>query len=251
MNAIIIEDEKNVKEGFIKLLNMFCPQVKILATAENITDGFKLIEENDFDVLFLDINLPDGSGFDLIHQVSHRDFALIFVTAYNQYAIDAFRISAIDYLLKPVSPDLLKQAIKRVENGVSSPQFSKQVEVLDSLRNKQKTQDQKILLRDFETVELIKLSEIIFCKANGSYTEFCLENDKTFTVSLNLKEYESLLEEYKFIRVHHSYLVNAFHIKNVNKSEGGSLLLSKGYMVPMSNRKRVKVIEKLNKLFIG
>jgi len=251
MKAIVIEDEINVREGFIKLLRAFCPEVTVVGATDRVETGLQLIREHDFDLLFLDINLPDGSGFDLMHRVTNRDFSLVFVTAYDSYAVDAFKLSAIDYLLKPVSPDQLVKAVQKVANLHLSTPPPDQLEILDEQLNRNGDPNNKLILKDQDSIHLIQINDILYCQADGGYTLFHLKDGSQLLTSMNLKEYEQLLQVYRFVRSHHSYLVNLHHIREVRKVDGGSLLMSNGASIPVSTRKRSLILEEIRKLFIG
>lgn len=251
MKAVVIEDEINVREGFIKMLNAFCPEVTVVATAENVEKGIELVNRQTFDLLFLDINLPDGSGFDLMHRVQNRDFKLIFVTAYDKYAIDAFKLSAVDYLLKPVSPDLLNKAIQKVKDVTQKAVNQAQLEVLNTNLLRQVDQTNKIVLRDQDSLHLIQVKDIVYCRAEGSYTTFVLTNGTKIMTSLNLKEYENLLLPYNFVRSHHSYLINLNQVVEVKKNDGGSLIMTDKSQLPISARKRAMILEEIKRVFIG
>jgi len=250
MRAIIVEDELNVREGFVKLINAFCPEVTVIDVAGSVESGIELIEKSDIDLLFLDINLPDGSGFDLIHRLENRNFHIIFVTAYDQYAIDAFKISAVDYLLKPVSPDLLKKAINKL-NGTPVDLEDHRLVALNDRVEGSYNANEKIILKDGESMQLVVIDDIIYCNAEGSYTTFYLKKDKQIITSLNLKEYERMLSPYGFIRSHHSYLINLNHIASIQKSDGGYIIMSDESNLPLSIRKKSAVVEALKNKFVG
>lgn len=251
MKAIIIEDEINVLEAFVKMLNTFLPQVEIMATANSISDGIEIIEANHFDILFLDINLPDGSGLDLIRKLDNIDFNVIFVTAYDQYAIDAFKLSAVDYLLKPVNPELLIQAVQKVA-GRSSPNLNNQQnQIVHNLYSENKNQDQKIIIADKDAYRIIPLSDIVYCKADGAYTEFHLRSKKKIISSHNLKEYERLLDPFQFFRCHHSFLINLHEVEEVKKQDGFSIKLKSGHLIPVSTRRKKSLLEALNSLYLS
>lgn len=249
MRAVVIEDEKNVRKGFIKMVGTFCPEVEIIAEAGSVGEGLEKIHTEQFDILFLDINLPDGSGFDLMHQVKKSDFALIFITAYDKYAVHAFKLNAVDYLLKPVSPDLLKQAVQRVA-GQQQPLRQQLGAIREQLQKGPDTSN-KIILKELESIHLVQVSEIIYCQAEGSYTQFRLKDGTTIVTSINLKEYETLLRPYQFIRCHHSYLVNLHQIKELKKTDGSTLVMNSGAQIPVSTRKKAVILEEIKKLFIG
>jgi len=253
LKAILIEDEYNVRQGFLKLLDRYCNDVEVIGQAESVEDGLSLINKSDIDILFLDINLPDGTGFDLINQVEEVNFHIIFVTAYNQYAVDAFKLSAVDYLLKPISPDLLIKAIekvKKIDPIRSNPQKS-QISNLQTFMSKPNNPDNKIIVRYQGGLQLLPIKDIVYCCAEGSYTFFKLADGTKYLASVYLKEYGKLLEPYDFARCHHSYLINLRQVKEIKKSDGGSCVMNDGTSVPISSRKRNFIIEKLGKLFIG
>jgi len=176
MRAIIIEDEINVRAGFIKMLNKFCPEVQVVAEADGVEKGFEIIRAHDFDVLFLDINLPDGTGFDLLKRFDDIPFDVIFVTAYDQYALDAFKISASDYLMKPVSPIDLKSSIEQIAQNNTHRALTQQV--LKERLSTNFQQEEKIIIRNSESLEIVEVSHINYCQADGSYTSIHLQ-DKT------------------------------------------------------------------------
>jgi two-component system LytT family response regulator len=251
MKAIIVEDELNVREGFMKLIQSFCPEVDVIATAESVESGIEVIRKHTFDVLFLDINLPDGSGFDLIYRLQKRDFKTVFVTAYDHYALDAFKISAVDYLLKPVSPDLLIKALDKININDHNIEQETKLNVLQDRIADQYKQSEKIILSDSEKFEVVDIQHIIYCEANSSYTIFHFQDGSRFITSTNLKEYERILSPYGFTRSHHSILVNLQHVKSLNKADGGSLILSNDLHVALSKRKKSQVIDSMKSYFVN
>lgn len=252
VRAIVIEDEINVRQGFVKMLGVFCPSVQVVGTAATIEEGLSVIASTTFELLFLDINLPDGSGFDLVHRLPRRNFAIVFVTAYDQYAVDAFKVSAIDYLLKPVTPDLLVQAVNKVSRQLAHTTPSLQhLEILEDRLRKNYEQSAKIILKDAQSLHLIVVEDILSLQADGSYTHFLLRDGRRITTSLNLKEYSGLLQPYGFVRPHHSYLVNVHHISQFSKQDGGLLIISDGSQIPVSTRKKAQLLEELNNHFIN
>ena len=245
MKAIIVEDEKNVRKGLIQMIQTFCPEVNIIGEAQNAKEAQQLIKAAFFDLLFLDIELPDGSGIDLLRKAKNRDFQVIFVTAYNQYAIDAFRLSAVDYLLKPVNPDHLIEAVKKAQK--SNARIQSEIS-LSLLMNNWPGQDKKIILKNSDNMHIVRIKDILFCKADGSYTCFHMVNGEKVLTSTNLKEYEKILSKSGFIRSHHSYLVNYHHIVRFNKNDGGQLVLSEGSIIPVSSRKKDQLIKAMQHL---
>lgn len=248
MKAIIIEDEINVRSGFIKMLHAFCPDVEVIGYAEDVESGIKLINDNTFNVLFLDINLPDGTGFDIIHRMTNKSFHIIFVTAYDQYALDAFKVSASDYLMKPVSPDALQSAIRKLHSESQTAQNS--IAILEERIKGEYGQEEKIILKNSDTIKIVSFMDIIYCEAEGSYTIFILVSGDKIMTSTYLKEYERIMQPYGFIRTHHSYLVNINHVHTLHKSES-YIALTGGSSVALSSRKKQQVLEALSKRFIG
>ena len=251
MKAIIIEDEKNVREGFVKLLNTFCPEIEVVNVAGDVESGIDIVMQSNFDILFLDINLPDGSGFDLLHRLKKRDFNTIFVTAYDQYAIDAFKISAVDYLLKPVSPDLLKKAIIKVKEQAQKTTTDDIIDVTRQRMHRNFSQTEKIILRGADNMQIVVIMDVIYCAAEGSYTKFYLQDNREIMVSMNLKEYEHLLEPYGFARCHHSFLINLYHVTSLQKADGGTVIMTGGISLPLSTRKKSNIVEALKERFVN
>ena len=251
MKTLIIEDEINVRQGFVKMLNTFCPEVTIVGEAGSVKEGLVLIQNTEFDILFLDIHLPDGSGFDLLECIERRDFNVVFVTAYDKYAVHAFNLSAVDYLLKPVSPKLLKNAVAKAGFIQSTAFLKESLDIASNHLSNRNTQSNKIILKDLESLHIVKVEDLIYCKAEGSYTKFVQKNGVPIMTSTNLKEYEKMLEGYDFIRSHHSYLVNLHHILELKKQEGGSLVLSNTEELPISTRKKATILENMKRIFIN
>jgi len=245
MKVILVEDEKNVRKGLAQMLNTFCPDIQIIGEAASVKEAIKLSKTTLFDLVFLDIELTDGSGIDFLRTVHPRNFQVIFVTAYNQYAIDAFRLSAADYLLKPVNPEHLVEAVKKV-----TQMYSKTITdtSLSLLLHNWSGQESKMMLKDADNIYIIKVKEILHCAADGGYTRFFLESGQEILTSVTLKEYEKMLSKWGFIRSHHSHLVNYNHIIRFSKSDGGMLVLSSGTEIPVSSRKKEHLLKTLQEL---
>ncbi len=245
IKAIIIDDEQGIVEGMKKMLEWYCPDVEVLGTADSIESGIPLIQQSDIDLLFLDIHLRDGSGIELLKRLKLRKFQVIFITGYDGYAIEAFRFSAIDYLLKPLDPDDLVQAVEKARDVIDKAHLQVRLSVLmDNLREISHPA-RKIVLKDAESIHVVQLDEILFCKADGCYTSFTFQDGRVILSSKNLKTFETLLQQHNFFRCHHSYLVNMEHVKRFDKTEGGQLVLSDNHLVPVSKRKRERLVEKI------
>lgn len=246
MKALVIDNEKHFRNALMQLLGTYCPEVESVYEAEGVESGIKAIQENHPDIVFLDVEMDDGTGMDLLSKLGEYRFQLVFVTAFNTYAIDAFRFSALDYLLKPVDPDDLMKSVAKALKNLERDHIADQLEVMrESLNNISKS-DKKIVLRDNEAIHFIKVSDILRCEADGPYTRFFI-NDKQILVSKNLKEYEGLLKPYSFFRAHHSHLVNLKRILRFDKSDGGQLIMEDNSSVPVSVRKKEELMERIQK----
>ncbi len=243
IKAVIIDDLDSAQDSLIKDLEDHCPQVEVVGTAKGVISAAKLLKKVNPDVLFLDIELEDGTGFDLLEILPSIDYKIIFTTASDQHAIRAFRFSAIDYLLKPIDVDSLCEAVGKVKEIDSK-------EKVDVLMDHWSMRDneQRITLQDSDQMLIVKLKEIIRCEAENNYTTFYLMSGDRFLVSKTLKSYERLLEGLGFVRVHQSHLVNTAHIKAYIKTEGGYLQVSSGDRVPVSLRKKALVTEIIARL---
>lgn len=247
MKALIIDNEAQLRTGLRKMLQEYCPEINHIDESDGVQTGLQKIKSFLPDILLLDVEMEDGSGFDLMKQVSEPSFQLIFVTAHNQYAIEAFQFSAIDYLLKPVDPDALQKSIQRAQRNIRNSSLQQQVQVLLQQFSGIQNHDKKIVLKDLENTYFIKVADILYCEAEGTYTKFIISNTTPILVSKNLKEYETILEPLGFIRTHHSFLANPDKIKLFDKTEGGVLVLEGGLTIPVSQRKRDYVLQILER----
>lgn len=217
-----------------------------IAEAGGVESGLTKITEFKPEILFLDIEMDDGTGFDLLKQISEPTFQLIFTTAFNQYAIQAIKFSAIDYLMKPVDPLELAASLNKASKNISQKNLQRQVEVLMQQISNRPNIDRQIVLKDMEATYFVKVSDILYCMAEGAYTQVFILNSDPILVSRNLHAHEELLSPSGFIRTHHSCLVNPSHIKLYDRKTE-SLVLTSGHTVPVSQRKRDWVIDFLEK----
>jgi len=247
LRTIIIDDEAHILQALEKLVKQYCPNINIVGKADGVTTGVEIIKKYNPDLVLLDIQMDDGTGFDLLKQLEPVDFKVIFITAYDQYAIKAFKFSALDYLLKPVDADDLVSAVGKAEKLLMDELNTQ----LDTLADNMKTDDKsknKIILKTFDNIHLVKISDIIYCESDINYTSFYMQNGNKIVMSTTLKEYEEMLGEYGFYRVHRSYLINMIHIERFEKTEGGYIVLSNGNKVPVSSRKREYLLELFDRI---
>jgi two-component system LytT family response regulator len=247
MKALVIDNELNLRTGLKSLLQSYCPEITAVEEADGVQTGLHKIKALQPDIVFLDVEMEDGTGFDLMKQLPDPSFQLIFVTAHNQYAIEAFRFSAIDYLLKPVDPEALQLSIQKAAKNIRNTSLHLQVQVMLQQLAGLQHHDKKIVLKDIENTYFVRVSDILYCEAEGTYTKFFIQDGPSILVSKNLKEYESLLEPLGFLRTHHSYLANPNKIKMYDKTDGGALILEGGHSIPVSQRKKDFVMQVLEK----
>ena len=248
LKAVIIEDEKHSRESLKSLLEEFCNGVKVTGMAANVEEGVSIINDLQPELIFLDIELQTGTGFELLEKVTHRGFDVIFTTAFDQYAIRAIKTSSLDYLLKPIDVDELQESIdKALAKRSQGPLEDAQIELL--LKNLTAGDDKKkICLATSDGLEFIDVKDIIYCEASGSYTNFYLEPGRKLMVSKNLKEYEHMLPDKQFMRVHNSYLINLQKVKKFVKAEGGYIVMSNNDQVSISQSKRDDFMAKMSEL---
>lgn len=245
--SLIIDDEAHSRELLSQYIEKYCLEIEIIDFAKNVTEGYEKIITLKPQLVFLDIALLDKNAFDLLGKFNEIDFEIIFITAYNDFAIKAIKFSAIDYLLKPINIEQLvnavKKATKRIDEKSTLNHFRYFAENL-----KQKEHINKIALPTLEGFIFVETNNIVRCLASGSYTEFHFNNRKPILVSKGLKDYEELLEGNHFIRVHHSHLINLNHVSEYHKGKSSYITMSDGSSVEVSVRKREEFLEKLQDL---
>lgn len=250
MKAILVDDEPDGIGTLKKMLELHCPQVHIAATCANATVAKQQIELIQPDVIFLDIQMPGKSGLELLMELPPRNFEVIFVTAHNEYMLQALQYSAADYLLKPVDEDRLMEAVHRVEKRLESGKKEDLTEaLLHNLHKAGNPAQMRLCLPTLKGFIVLKLDEIIYCEAERSYTIFHLEGKKTVTVSRPLIDYDNLLKDTPFLRIHKSFLVNLHHVKEYQKGEGGLIILSDNTEIEVSRRKKEEFLLKVREVF--
>jgi len=237
LKTIIVEDEANSREILRNYLGKYCNNVELLAEAATINEGLALIKEHKPDLVFLDVEMPFGNAFDLLDQIPDRTFEVVFVTAYNQYAMDALNNHAAYYLMKPINIDELIKAVDYVIE-IKSGENALEGKVLQT---KLKKVEGKITLPQQDGFQVLEVADIYFCKADDNYTEIFLE-EKKILVSKTLKYFEEALSEFPFARIHKSYLVNVNEIKKYKKGKGGSVMLSNGKELSVSASRKAQLL---------
>lgn len=234
--ALIIDDENRTRDLIAKLINSFGLDIEAIPAGENVKSGIKAIEEHKPDIVFLDIQMPDGTGFDLLRSVQNKNFEVVFITAHEEFAIKAIKFSALDYLLKPIDPAELRLAVEKAIKAVEDKKEDSQFEALQY--NIQPNQKRRLVLKTQESVHVIELDQIIRCEADRNYTSFFLVGGKKILVSKTLKEYETLLTSHNFLRIQQSHLINLDFVDRYDKGSGGSVVMKDGSEVPLSPAKR-------------
>jgi len=247
IRAIIIDDEPDIREINRRLISdNFC-DIEIVGEADSVDSGVELIQNEQPQLILLDIDIKGGTGFHILQKVHPYNFAIIFITAFNEFAIKAIKFSALDYILKPVNEVEFCTAIKNAIESIESKQIETQVNNFFEHYEK-KTQTKKIVLKTSDSIHLVDISDIMYCISDNSYTTFYIKNKKEIIVSKSIKEFESLLSVYNFFRPHQSYLVNLHYIDKITKTDGGSIVLNNKKEIPVSHRRKQALLEIFEKI---
>ena len=250
MKAILVDDELDGIRTLQKMLEKHCPHVKVEATCSSATIAKGQISSIHPDVVFLDIQMPGKTGLELLSELSPKDFEVVFVTAYNEYMLQALQFSAADYLLKPVDEDRLIEAVERVQKRLESGNSAEQTNtLLYNLARAGNSAEMRLCLPTFKGFIVLKLDEIIYCEAERSYTNFHLDSGKTILVSKPLLDYDYLLKDTSFLRVHKSFLVNLNHVREYERGEGGTIIMNNGMEIEVSRRRKELFLQKIKEAF--
>lgn len=236
MKALIIDDEENSQELLESMLGLFCPTIQVAGTAASVQTGFVGIREHQPDVVFLDVQMGDGTGFDLLSLFDAVSFHVIFTTAYQEYAIRAFQYSAVDYLLKPISPEYLVKAVNKVQKLHHS-----EAEIQILLDNIKQPEDKKIVVKTHDRIYALYIKDIIRCEADSSYTTLFLQNGHKIVVAKQLKEFDETLSSDGFMRVHQSHLINLNHLFYYQKGTN-LVIMNDESSVPVSAKKKEELL---------
>jgi two-component system LytT family response regulator len=247
LRTVIIDDEAHARETLARLLAVHCPQVTLVGEAGGVADGLRIIRDLHPQLVLLDIKMDDGTGFDLLRLCNSIDFKVIFITAYEKFAVRAFRFAAVDFLLKPVNPEELASAVRRADTLVQE-HFNTQLQAMQENLRTDFRQKKKIVLKTMENIYLVDMQDITHCESDGCYTVVHTIAGDSIVISKTLREFEDMLSESGFFRVHKSYLINMMHINRFEKHEGGYIILTNNHKIPVASRKREELLELFEKL---
>lgn len=252
ITALLIDDDANLRNGMRSLLERYAPEIMIIGEADNVKTGIEAMENLKPQVVFLDIQLGDGTGFDILEDIAQKrgksTSHIVFITAHEQYAVKAFRFSALDFLLKPVDPEELEKVIVKIKNVLTKNDNYAHIDLL--LENIRKKVDnfKRIALSTSDGIHLFEISDIIRCESEDNYTKFYIKNNKPILISKTLKEYEEMLTEHGFERIHQSHLINLSYLKSYIKKDGGYVVMADNSNLPISQRKKERLQEVLKNL---
>jgi two-component system LytT family response regulator len=247
IRAIIVEDEQRSADVLKALINRYCDDVEVIKHENSVLGGIAAIEELKPDLVFLDVELPDGSGFNVLEHFPGNELNIIFVTAYEHYAFKAIKACAIDYLLKPVDIEDLVVAVNKAKAEIGTAELEGKKAALAHNFKQKGSYNQKIALPTIDGIVFVHLAQIILCKAEGNYTRFVLENGESVMVSKPLAHFEEILDDTQFCRTHQSFVVNLLHVSKYVKGRGGCLVMSNGMNVEVSSRLKYDVLDRFIK----
>lgn len=249
ITALLIDDDSNLRNGMKGFLSLYAPDIVILGEADSVKTGISAIEYHQPNVIFLDIQLGDGTGFDILEQVMQRKGSLschvVFITAHEQYAVKAFRFSALDYLLKPVDPEDLNKVVEKIKKALNSNDNYAHIDLLLENIRKKVDKFKRIALSTSDGIHLFEVSDIIRCESQDNYTKFYIKDSKPILIAKTLKEYEELLSGQGFERIHQSHLINLAYLKSYIKKDGGYAVMADNSHLPISQRKKERLQELL------
>lgn len=241
MKAVIIDDEKDSRQILAGYLSKYCPEVSVSGFGESVATGLDAIRKHQPDIVFLDIEMPYGNGFDLLDKVGQVNFETVFVTAFSNYAIQALNQSAAYYLLKPIDIDELVKAVEKIKKERSAQNYTQHARILlDNLRN---SGQQRIMLPTLEGFEIVAINSILYCEADDNFTRFYFEAGKPLLICRTLKYFEDILKDHRFVRIHRSYLINPGHVIRYSKGKGGSVTMKNDQELEISPNKKQEFLD--------
>lgn len=250
IKAILVDDERRLLDSLRMMLERHCPQVEILACCQSGKDAITEIKKRRPQLVLMDISMPGKNGFEVLNELVDIDFRVIFVTAHNEFSIRAFKYSAVDYLLKPVDEEELIEAVSKAEKAIAEE--GKQMDLNTLLHNLSpgiSNQNNKVCLGTLTGFQVVPVSDIVYCEAEGTYTNFYLLENRKICVSRPIIDFENMLSENDFFRIHKSFMVNLHHIKEYKRGDGGSVIMVSGEEIDVSRRKKDSFLEKAKSIF--
>lgn len=235
IKTALIDDELLARQNLTGILNRFFPEIELVNEADSVKSGIEMLMTEQVDLVFLDINLADGSGFKILEHFKHRDFHVIFLTAYDDFAIEAFGVEAVDYLLKPINLTQLKNSLEKVKKRKQQ----------DEKRKTSEAKPYKLAINENESIHFIDVKDILRCKSDDNYTEIYLQDGTRILSARTLKEYSGILERFGFVRVHQSHLINLSQIVQVKKDDGWFAVMKNGDKISVSRRKKEHLFQEL------
>lgn len=245
IRSIIVDDEAKARDGLKLVLQKFCPEIEILALCPTPDEGLRCIHSLQPDLVFLDVQMPHKSGFNLLEELGEFNFEVIFVTAFDRYAIKAIKFSALDYLLKPIDIDELQNAVNKAGERIRHKNSrNNYVSLLKNIKYPSQKID-KLAIPTFDGILFEPVDDIIYCEADRNYTTLMMTGNRKIVVSKNLKDFENMLSDSGFFRIHHTYLINMKHVKKYRKGDGGSVVLEGNHHLDVSRRKKETFLQML------
>jgi two-component system, LytTR family, response regulator len=248
MKVLVVDDEKRTLEGIVNVIQMYCPEVKEVFTANGVQTAVAKLNEARPDLVLLDIQLKDGTGFDVVKYLQPLGIPVIFITAYEEFAIKAFNVAALHYMLKPIDPYELSAVMKRAFLQVQKNLIDQRLSMLLDQNAQRQQEVSRIVLKTSDAIHVVEVEHIVYCEADKNYTTFFLQDGRKILVSKNMGEYETLLPTADFLRIHQSFLLNMKYISRFDKSDGGHVVTATGAQLPVSTRKRDVLMTYLNNI---
>ncbi len=248
LRVVIIDDETRSRETIREMLDIYCADIEVVAEGHDVKSGIQVIKQHNPDLVLLDIKMPDGSGFDLIRQIMPVKFKLIFITAFEEYAIRAFKFNALDYITKPIDPTEMQAAIEKAVNAVEGSDLNNKIKTLmEQYMRPAQTDDARIVLKTADVLHLVELKNIVRVTSERNYTVFILNEGENIMVSKSIKEYTEFLEKNNFFRIHQSHLINLVYLRKFVKDELVCVMKDNSE-VPVSYRKKEELLKRLNSM---
>jgi len=248
IRVVVIDDESKSREMIREILKLYCSGVEVVAEGDSVNSGIAAIQEFEPDLVLLDIKMPDGTGFDLLRKTMPVSFHLIFITAYEEYAIKAFKYNAIDYLTKPIDPTELKESIEKASKTIDNENLNVRLKkLLEDYMRPVQPEIGKIVLKTADTIHVVDVEKIVRCESDRNYTAFYMEDNEKILISKSIKEFVDFLEERNFFRLHHSHIINLKFLRKFKK-EDSVCILSDGSEIPVSHRRREELMKLLKSL---